>query len=262
MSQDVLKLIIEKKKERLRAAQALCPLEEMKARAAGISAACRPFGAAIAKPRQIGLVAEIKKASPSAGLIRQDFDPRSIARVYEEAQVQAISVLTEEDYFQAEPAFLSAVREVTTVPLLRKDFIVDPYQVYESRVLGADAILLIAECLTRETLSELMALARALGMETLVEAHEEKELKKVVNLKAPIIGINNRNLRTLQVDTRIIERYYPMIPKGTITVVESGLKSRSDVSFLKILGVNAVLIGEVFLSSPDIRRKVEEVMGW
>lgn len=259
---DTLKEIVLKKKERIALAKQVLPEEELKAKLQGL-AVSRPFIEAINKPRQISLIAEIKKASPSAGIIRQDFNHLEIARVYQELGVQAISVLTEEDYFGGNVTFINEVKGVSGAPILRKDFILEPYQVYESRFYGADAILLIADLLTQDELTELMAIATELGLDYLVEVHTEKELKKVLKLKTVnLIGINNRDLHTLEVDFKTTEKLYMLVPKDKIVVVESGIKSYQDVLFLKILGVNAVLIGQAFMESPDIRKKVEEIMGW
>ncbi|MGA2774566.1 MAG: indole-3-glycerol phosphate synthase TrpC [Candidatus Omnitrophota bacterium] len=259
---DILKDIIAKKREKILLAKQLLPEEELKAKISTLPAV-RPFIEAIKKPRQISLIAEIKKASPSLGVIKEDFNHIEIARVYQEARVQAISVLTESDYFQGEINFINEVKAVTEAPVLRKDFILEPYQVYESRYFGADAILLIADILTQEEISELSTLASGLGLACLVEVHTEKELKKILKLKdIPLIGINNRSLRTLEVDPKTVEKLYTLIPKNKVVVVESGIKSYQDVLFLKILGVNAVLIGTAFMQAKDIRRAIDEIMGW
>jgi indole-3-glycerol phosphate synthase len=258
---DILNDIVSKKKERILLAKQGIPEDEMKARAKGLSA-CRPFIEAISKPRTISLIAEVKKASPSRGIISQNFNLQEIASMYKEAGVQAISVLTEEDFFQGSISYINEIKNLVDVPILRKDFILEPYQVYESRVFGADAILLIADLLTKDKISELMQIASGLGLDCLIEVHEEKQLRKVLNLKIPLIGINNRDLHTLEVDFKTTERLFPLIPKDKIVVVESGIKVYQDVLFLKILGVSAVLIGEAFMGAQDIRKKVEEVMGW
>lgn len=259
---DTLKEIIQKKKERLLLARQALPEEELKAKVEGLIPA-RPFIEAINKPRTISLIAEIKKASPSAGIIRADFNPEEIARVYHDTEVQAISVLTEEDFFQGSLSHIDTVKKIAAQPVLRKDFIFEPYQVYESRLFGADAILLIADLLSKDKLSELIEIASGIGLDYLVEIHNEKELKKVLNLKnIPLIGINNRDLHTLEVDSKATERLFPLIPKEKVIVVESGIKSHQDILFLKILGVNAVLIGTVFMQAQDIRRKIEEIMSW
>jgi indole-3-glycerol phosphate synthase len=258
---DTLKEIVQKKKERLLLSKEQVSEEELKSKAQGLPPA-RPFIEAIHKPRTLNLIAEIKKASPSAGVIRPDFDPVAIAKSYEEAGASAISVLTEEDYFQGALSYINEVKNASTLPVLRKDFILEPYQMYESRVAGADAVLLIADILTREKLVELMQTAEGLGLDYLVEVHDEKELKKILNCGVPVIGVNNRDLHTLEVDFKTTERLFPLIPKDKVVIVESGIKSRQDVLFLKILGVSAVLIGSAFMEAPDVKRKVEELMGW
>ena len=258
---DTLKEIVAKKKERLALAILQLSEEELKTKLAGLSAT-RPFKEAIAKPRQISLIAEIKQSSPSKGVIRREFNLQEIARNYQEAGAQAVSVLTEEDFFNGKPSYINEVKSVFTGPVLRKDFILEAYQVYESRYLGADAILLIADLLTKDKLVEFMTIADSLGMDYIIEVHDEKELKKVLNLKVPVIGINNRNLRTLEVDFKTTEKLFTLIPKDKIVVVESGIKNSQDVLFLKILGASAVLIGTAFMEVPDIKQKVEEVMDW
>jgi indole-3-glycerol phosphate synthase len=258
---DILKQIIAKKKEKIILAKQQLAQDELVAKLAGLPAT-RPFKEAISKARQISLIAEIKQASPSAGVIRQNFNLEEIARHYQEAGVQAISVLTEEDFFNGNLAYLNQVKSLVSVPVLRKDFILEAYQVYESRYFGADAILLIADLLTKDKLVELMQIADTLDLDYLVEVHDEKELKKVLGLKVPLIGINNRSLRTLEVDFKTTERLFTLIPKGKIVVVESGIKNSQDVLFLKILGASALLIGTAFMEAADIKSKVEEVMGW
>ena len=258
---DTLKEIVAKKKERLILAKQNLPEEELKAKVQGLPPT-RPFIEAISKPRQISLIAEIKKASPSKGLIRENFNLQEIAKAYQAAEVQALSILTEEDYFQGNISYISEVKNIIDVPVLRKDFILESYQVYESRFFGADAILLIADLLSKDNLMQLLQVAEEIGLDCLVESHDEKELKKVLNLKVPLVGINNRDLHTLEVDFKTTEKLFPLVPKDKTVVVESGIKNRQDVLFLKILGVNACLIGEAFMESQDIKQKVEEIMGW
>jgi len=259
---DKLKEVILKKKERCALAKLQIPEEELKVRAQGVEPA-RPFMEAINKPRQISLVAEIKKASASEGILRSDFNHLDIARIYGDAGVQAISVLTEEDYFLGSLSYINEIKKIAGVPVLRKDFIIEPYQVYESRFYGADAILLIADLLTQDEITLFQSLASELGMDCLVEVHNEKELKKVLKLKGvSIIGINNRDLHTFEVDPKTTERLFTLIPKDKVVVVESGLKTYQDVLFLKILGVNAVLIGTAFMRAENIGAKVNELMGW
>ena len=277
MPKDILKEIAAKKKERIALAKQAMPEDALKARCAE-APLVRPFLAAVNRAKQISLIAEIKRQSPSAGVIVNDFDHRAIALEYKEAGAQAISVLTEEDFFGGSPSFLAEVRAVVDLPLLRKDFILEPYQVYESRFYGADAILLIAELLSRDAISEMIALADSLGMACLVESHEEKELKKCLGLKVfpaeepagrkkkqPIpflVGLNNRDLRTLETDSRITEQMYPLVPKDRVVVVESGIKNHVDILFLKGMGVNAVLVGETILKAPDRKEAILDLMGW
>lgn len=258
---DSLKQIVAKKKERILLAKQQLSQEELMAKLAGLPAT-RPFKEAISKSKQISLIAEIKQASPSLGVIRQNFNLEEITRFYQEAGVQAVSVLTEENFFSGNLDYLNQVKNIISVPILRKDFILESYQVYESRYFGADAILLIADLLTKDKLVELMQIADSLGLDYLVEVHDEKELKKVLNLKVPIIGINNRSLRTLEIDFKTTEKLFTLIPKDKVVVVESGIKNYQDVLFLKILGASAVLIGTAFMEAADIKSKVEEVMGW
>lgn len=259
---DILKEIIEKKKEKIILAKQQVSEEDLKFRLGSLTST-RNFLEAINKPRQISLIAEVKRQSPSAGVIRQDFNLQEIARIYQESEVQAISVLTEEDFFSGSLTYINEVKGISTVPVLRKDFILEPYQVYESRLFGADAILLIASILTQEEISRLITLASELGMSSLVEVHTEKELKKVLKLKnVSLIGINNRDLHTLEVDFKVTEKLFPLIPKDRIIVVESGIKTHQDVLFLKILGVNAILAGTALLEVADIKKKIEELMGW
>jgi len=258
---DCLKEIVAKKKEKILLAKQNLPEEELKLKVQGLGPT-RPFIEAINKPRQISLIAEIKKASPSRGVIRESFFPQEIAKTYQDVGVQAISVLTEEDYFQGSLNYLSEVRNAVELPILRKDFILEPYQVYESRYFGADAILLIADLLSKDKLVELMTIADSLGLDYLIEVHDEKELKKILTMKVGLIGINNRDLHTLEVDFKTTEKLFPLIPKGKVVVVESGIKSSQDVLFLKILGASAVLIGQTFMEAENIAKKVEELMGW
>lgn len=260
-NKDILREIVLKKKERILWAKHQLSEDELKTRVQGLSAT-RPFIEAINKPRHIALVAEIKKQSPSRGTIRDNFNLREIARIYQEVGVQAVSVLTEEDYFGGSITYLNEAKNITEAPILRKDFILEPYQIYESRYFGADAILLIADLLSKDKLAELIKIASGIGLDYLVEVHTEKELKKALDLKAPLIGINNRDLRTLEVDFKTTEKLFPLIPKDKIVIVESGIKTYQDILFLKVLGVSAVLVGEAFMEAADIRKKVEEVMGW
>ena len=258
---DVLKEIIAKKKQRIVQRQQEIPQEQLLARIENSSHPL-PFTKRIDRSNSVSLIAEIKKASPSRGVIREDFDVAGIASIYKEAGVQAISVLTEEDYFLGNIDYLQQVKQVTNLPVLRKDFIIQPYQIYESRAFGADAILLIADLLTQDSLKELLGLAKDLNLECLVEVHTPKDVKKAIKAKADLIGINNRCLHTLEIDLKTTEALFPLIPKEKTVVVESGLKKYSDVLFLKVLGVKAVLIGEAIMAAEDMGEMIKDIMGW
>ncbi len=283
---DRLKEIASKKKERIAQAKANLTEAQIKDSLPGLPAPM-PFLEAVNKPKTVSLIAEIKKQSPSAGVIRENFNHIEIAKAYQEAGVQAISVLTEEDYFGGSLSFLKEIKGQVNLPLLRKDFILEPYQIYESRFYGADAILLIADLLSKDSLSECISLADSLGLDCLVEAHDEKEFKKILSLKIlPLenagaqdvlkpsakakrnkyvdfcLGINNRDLHTLETDLKTTEKLYPLASKDRVVVVESGIKSYQDILFLKILGVNAVLVGESILKSGNLQAAIQDLMGW
>jgi indole-3-glycerol phosphate synthase len=209
----------------------------------------------------IRLIAEVKKASPSRGLIRSDFNPVEIAEIYAGNGAAAISILTEARHFQGSLDHLKNIRKVLTdKPLLRKDFIVDPYQVYESRAYGADSLLLIVALLSLETLKELLRLSHELNMTCLVEVHSEAEVEIALKSEAGIIGINNRDLNTFDVDIATTERLIPLIPKERIVVSESGIKSRDDIEKLRRSGIDAVLIGEYLMSAPDVGARIRELL--
>lgn len=210
--------------------------------------------------RSMGLIAEVKKASPSKGLIREDFDPVGLALQYEEAQTDCISVLTDEQYFQGSAQYLQAIREAVQVPLLRKDFTIDYRQVYEARLLGADAILLIAAILSKGEMKELLTISRDLGMDTLVEVHDQRELETVLELDANLIGINNRNLKTFVTDLKTTEDLIAHIPKETVIVSESGISKGEEIAYLSSLGADAVLIGETFMRQADVKAAVVNLM--
>ena len=218
------------------------------------------FKRVISRSGQINLIAEIKKASPSAGIIRQDFNPLRIAQIYVEHHAAALSVLTEEKYFLGQPEFIKQISEKHNIPILTKDFIIDEGQIYEARINGASAILLIVAILKDSELQHLMSVAQSLGLDCLVEVHDERELKRALDSGASIIGINNRNLKTLKVDLKISEQLIPRIPKGKIIVAESGIQTHQDVQMFKKLGAHAVLIGETFMRAKDIGKKVDELM--
>lgn len=222
----------------------------------------RNFRQAISRPGSLSLIAEIKRASPSAGAIRPGADVLEIAGVYAAAGVQAISVLTDAKFFSGSVRDLTAVREKMQVPVLRKDFLLEEYQVVEAAGAGADAVLLIAAALPGEQLSLLLGLSRDLGMEALVEVHSERELGEALEAGAGMIGVNNRDLNTFRVDLKTTERLMPRIPPGSTRVSESGLHSPSDVAFVRAQGADAVLIGEELMSAPDPAACIKTLMGW
>lgn len=215
------------------------------------------------KKGKFSLIAEVKKASPSAGIIREDFDPIYLAKVYEESGASAVSVLTDEKFFQGKLDHLKAAKESTTIPILRKDFIIDEAQVYESRIAGADALLLIARVLNDPELDQLIKLAEELGMQALVEVHSAEEVARVLKTKAKIIGINNRDLDTFEVDLQTTVNLIKKFPKlkDRIVISESGILTCKHVETLKKAGVDGVLIGESLLRSKNIPAKIGELIG-
>lgn len=221
----------------------------------------RSFGRALKSDTNISVIAEIKKASPSLGVIREDFQPAEIARLYQKGGAAAISVLTDEKYFQGNLSYMTAVKETVDLPVLRKDFIIDPYQIYEARSAGADAILLIAALLSENEIQNLLNQAKELEMDCLVEVHTESELQKVLQTSAGIIGINNRDLATFTISLETTFRLMPMIPDGKIIVSESGIKSRAEILRLFNNGVNAILVGETLMKSNNIPATLHELLG-
>lgn len=207
------------------------------------------------------VIAEVKKASPSKGVLREEFYPLEIASAYEAGGAAAVSVLTNERYFQGRLEYLSIIRRYVQLPLLRKDFIVHPYQVTESRVAGADAVLLIALVLEDDLLEECLATADALGLDTLVEVHTEVELKRALDLGAALVGINNRDLKSFRVDVETTFNLVKKVPEGVTVVSESGIQTREDLKKLAEAGVDAVLIGEAFMRAKDVKAAVEELLG-
>jgi indole-3-glycerol phosphate synthase len=205
------------------------------------------------------LIAEVKKASPSKGLLCSDFKPAEMARIYEQSGAAAISVLTEIKYFQGSIEYLASIRESVRLPLLRKDFIFDEYQIYESAVYGADALLLIAAILNQKQLAQLLGLSHSLGMACLVEVHDGAEVEKALQSGAEIIGINNRDLRTFKTDIETTHKLRALVPQGKIAVSESGISSREDMKKLKTWGVNAALAGEALVTSKNIAATIKEL---
>jgi len=213
------------------------------------------------RAKRPAVIAEIKRASPSKGLLRNDFSPAAIAKSYEKAGAACISVLTDKEFFQGSPSHLQEARAACALPVLRKDFIVDPYQVPESRALGADCILLIAACLAGREMQEIEDLAKNLGMAVLVEVHDAGELDRALELRTPLIGINNRNLRTFETRLETTLELLPRVPAGRIVITESGILAKSDVKRLRDHGVQAFLVGEAFMRAPDPGTELRSLFG-
>ena len=222
---------------------------------------CRGFHAALASGDQVQLIAEVKRASPSAGLIREDFDPSEIAQSYTRGGAACISVLTDEPFFQGSPAYLRTVRDTVDLPLLRKDFIVDRYQLLQARVWGADCVLLIAECLSPTQLVDLHDQAVELGMETLIELYEPDNLEAVLKTETHLVGINNRNLHSFKTDLHHTCRLSESIPNDRLIVGESGIRNHEDVKMLGRSGVKAILVGESLMRNRDIEAATRELLG-
>ncbi len=260
MSDDFLKTMASYKSELLTAKKAYYENLIKNMKPAGIRQHYAVFKKAVSQKGRINLIAEVKKASPSAGLIREDFDAVKIAEIYVKNKAAAISVLTEDKYFLGKFAYLAKISENCQVPVLMKDFIVHEYQIYEGVFYGASAVLLIVAMLPTKQLKQLMKVAYSLGVDTLVEAHDEKEMDRAIAAGAQIVGINNRNLQDLKVDLNNCLKLIPKIPKGITIVAESGLKTHEDIRRVQEAGAHAVLIGETFMRSPDIGAKIKEVM--
>ncbi|MBN3040384.1 MAG: indole-3-glycerol phosphate synthase TrpC [Candidatus Omnitrophica bacterium] len=217
------------------------------------------FKNAIKQKGKVSIIGEIKQASPSAGILNKNFSPTEIAKIYKKNNLQAISVVTEEDFFLGKINYIEDIKKDITIPVLRKDFILDKVQILESRAVGADAVLLIAGILNEDKLSSLYNSSKELGMDVLVEVHTEKELKRVLKLGADIIGINNRNLHTFEVDLKRSEKLLPFVPEDVVKVSESGISSMKDVLLLKGLGVDAILVGECLMRAESIEGKLKEI---
>jgi indole-3-glycerol phosphate synthase len=256
----ILDKIVASKRREIDAARARLPERELEARL-GHAAPVRSFPAALDRPGEVRFIAEVKKASPSAGVLRADFDPVTIARTYTAHGAAALSVLTDEPFFQGSLAYLPLLRGLDGPPLLRKDFILDRYQLLEARVAGADAVLLIAEILDNDALPRLLREAHELAMEALVELYDADNLPRVLDSGAHVIGINNRNLRTFETRLEHTLDLAAQVPATCCLVSESGIRTRGDVLRLQAAGVKAVLVGETLMRAPDIGAKLDELRG-
>lgn len=256
----ILDKIVATKRTEIEDAKAARPLETLQ-RASEMADTPRDFFGALADNPPIRLIAEVKKASPSRGVLREDFSPVDIAKTYEAHGASCISVLTDEPYFQGSLDYLRQVRQAVSLPVLRKDFILDPYQVWEARAAGADAVLLIAECLDDESLHTLFKLVVELGMTPLVELYDPANLPRVIEVGAKLIGINNRDLTTFYTDLEHTIRLKKCIPDDRVIVGESGIQTRADVIRLESAGIGAILVGEGLVTQDDIGAAVDELLG-
>lgn len=257
----ILDDIAEKRKEQLLRDMAAVPLAEVRAAAekAAENDTGRSFRKALASLPRPAVIAEVKKASPSKGIISEDFRPAEQAVAYQKAGAAAVSCLTEEYYFKGSAEYFKAVRKAIDLPMIRKDFIIDPYQLYEAKAMGADAVLLIAAILSEEQMREYRIIAESLGMDVLAESHDEKELEAVIAAGCSIFGINNRNLKTFEVSLENTKRLAKLVPDGGILVSESGIKTAEDMKFLADLGADAVLIGETLMRSGSVESSMREL---
>lgn len=255
----ILDRIVATKREEITAAQSQTSLADLKAKVADLPAP-RDFLAPLRRADRISLIAEVKKASPSKGVIRADFSPTQIAQDYELGGASCLSVLTDRTYFQGHLDYLAQIKAVVKLPLLRKDFIIDAYQVYEARVAGADAVLLIAECLSADELASLRALIHELGMTALVELHEPEQLSKVLASGASLVGVNNRDLKTFTVNLDHAIELRRSIPQSVVMVGESGIKTAADAKRLYAHGIDAMLVGESLMAQPNVREAVEALL--
>lgn len=260
---DILRKILCRKREEVAQRSAVLPLNELSQRAQA-AAPVRGFARALrdrVEARQSAVIAEIKKASPSKGVLRENFDPAAIARSYQAGGASCLSVLTDVDFFQGADEYLQQARAACALPVLRKDFVLDPYQVYEARALGADCILLIVAVLEDEMLMELLQLAGHLGMDALVEVHDATEMERALATPAPLIGVNNRNLRTFETSLETTIELLPAFPLDRLLVTESGIHSRDDVQLMRNKGVHAFLVGEAFMRADNPGERLAELFG-
>lgn len=256
----ILDEIIAHKKEELAETKRRVPFSDIKAKAWDAEPT-RGFEKLLSAEGEIRLIAEVKKASPSRGVIRENFDPADIARIYAKSGASCISVLTEEKYFQGKLEYLGQIRTAVKLPLLRKDFIIEEYQIYEARAAGADALLLIAACLDRQQIQDFLGITAELDLDVLVESHTYKELDRALVAGASLVGVNNRDLSTFNVSLQTTIDLLQDIPDDRTVVSESGIKTREDVLTLQKAGVDAILVGESLMREKDVGKKVKELLG-
>jgi indole-3-glycerol phosphate synthase len=255
----ILDIIIENRREEVARQKEILPLGELRHMLAD-RPPTRDFDGAI-RDRGCAVIAEVKRSSPSKGRIREDFDPVGIAGIYEGNGASAISILTERKFFEGSAAYIPQIGRAVGLPLLRKDFIIDAYQISETRALGGDALLLIARILEADELRNFIGLASELGLAALVEVHDEKDVEKAVSSGARIVGINNRDLKTFRTDLEVSARLARMVPKGVTVVSESGINSRNDIEKLMEAGIHVFLVGESLMREQDIGKKLRELLG-
>ena len=263
MMSDILREICEEKQRHIATRKQTVPVAELEAMGREVTPP-RGFAQALrtaASQQRPGLIAEIKKASPSGGVIRPDFDPEALARAYHAGGATCLSVLTDRPYFQGEDAYLGLARNACVLPVLRKDFMLDPYQIIESRALGADCVLLIMAALSDDQAGELHMIASQLGMDVLVEVHDAAELERALPLNPTLLGINNRNLKTMQVNLQTSLTLLPMVPLDAVAVCESGLKTHADIQKMQNGGIYAFLVGESLMRQHDVTAATQQLLG-
>lgn len=260
---DILKTIVAHKREEVAAARTAASLDELKIRISDLEDTPRGFERHLREAvasNWTAIIAEVKKGSPSKGIIRDDFDPLEIAEIYQNNGATCLSVLTDEKFFLGHLRFLALIREQVGLPMLRKDFIIDPFQVYEARAAGADAILLIASILEQQQIVDLAGIARSVHLDVLLEVHDEAEMENACKTDIGLIGVNNRNLRTFVTDLGTTERLAKMLPAGRLLVAESGINNRADIERLQAGGAGAFLVGESLMREDDIGAKLQELL--